>query len=148
MKSDEPATFRFEEEGNKPLQVLFAVVLLVILVQHLAVWIQERQLRPSILDVLFVGAFFAVGAKTEIRITPLELIWQRSIGPWRRIRQYPLETVAIKIEVFSFDPWDPHVAIHCGDDQEIRVAWGLPESEIRAIAVRLQDAIDARRGVQ
>lgn len=138
-------TFRFDEEGNKPVQVLFAVVLFVMIVQHVAVWSQSHNLQrltqSFVFDVLLICAFFAVGAQTEIRISPPDLIWQRSIGPWRRVRRFPLSTVTVKVEVFSFDPWDPHVAIHCGEDVEIRVAWGLPEDEIRQVAANLQGAI-------
>lgn len=138
-------TFRFDEEGNKPVQVLFAVVLFVMLMQQVAAW-RRFDAGGLFFDLLLVCAFFALGAHTEIRIEPPDLIWQRSIGPWRRIRRFPLSEVTVKVEVFSFDPWDPHVAIHCGDDVEIRVAWGLPEDEIRHVAADLEGAVnDAKR---
>lgn len=65
------------------------------------------------------------------------------VGPFRRTRTFAASSVSrIRVEVFAFDSWDPHLAFDTPTGT-LRLAWGAGEDELEALAEKFRAALEA-----
>ena len=146
-----PRTYRFPEQANRTVPVCLALVMIMMLVQTFLTFDPSIGLLNNLWNqagVLFIVVLGLCGAvslgfrQTVINITSFAIEQRSRIGPFSRTRKFSPRDVSVRVEVFAFDPWDPHLALHCGEET-LRFGWGLPEARLREIADDMRFQLDA-----
>ena len=120
--------------------LLVAGVLLVIAALQLLA--NKASAAAWLIAFIVAGVVIALALERRtVTITAAGVFCERHFGRlvWRRRYATP-PPEDIKVEVFAFDSWDPHLAIHCGADV-IRIAWGMPEAVLHELRDRIRRVV-------
>jgi hypothetical protein len=140
--------FHFTEEAANDVQGALLGVAFVALITIRLSWDSAQTLGSNLREaaggLLVLGCLLAalvgLGRDNKVVIAGSQLTYTRYLGPFGRTFRYPLSSVRVSSAVFSFAPWDPHVAIHV-PGRTIRVVWGLPASRVEEVVGELEAAI-------
>lgn len=135
------------EESNPLVELAFLAVVCIQILVTTTSWDSRRSVLANLSPAwwfpgLLVIALVLLFRTNSLRVAGSNLVLQKRLGPWKRTTQWPLAELRVAVELFSFAPWDPHVAIH-HRGEIFRIGAGLSETRLRHLADQLQSAIDA-----
>jgi hypothetical protein len=118
----------------------------MILIALMPLW-QAILLRDAVrlvVGVVLLGiGFWFTSGRERLTIASDGVVHTKFFGPLRYSRRYRRDEVQRPpVEVFSFDPWDPHIALDLPGEKTMRIGWGYPEEELRKMVDRLKVALD------
>lgn len=137
-----------KSDGSPFLAMLVIVGGMAPLIPIFAVWGAATGLVGIVIGIAcalaVIGAgLWLLGGKERLAVTRESVVHTRFFGPFRVARRYGRHEVQHpRVEIFSFDPWDPHIAIDLPGENTLRIGWGYPEEELRAMVERLKAALD------
>lgn len=130
-------------DGSQPVGVAMVVTSLFPLAQAVLLPgdVRDMVIRALFgLGVLGAGIWLMIG-RERLAVDDDRVVYTKTIGPFRYSRRFArAEIRRPRIETFSFDPWDPHVAVDAPHGT-IRVGWGYPEAELRQMVADLAHAL-------